>query len=108
MVFGPPGGQTVAAGESPATKAGREAHKAYPLALGDEYEYEVRLPSGRVADAVHKTEPIVRELKPDSPRAVKRGEKQVDAYAKELQKTDPQKREWKVHVDTYTPPKKKK
>jgi hypothetical protein len=59
-----------------------------------------------VADAVHKTNPEVRELKPNNPRAIKRGETQVSRYARELEALDPLKRAWKAVVDTYEPPKK--
>lgn len=93
-------------GETTATKAGKAAHKNYGTALGGQYETEVTLPSGKRADAVHKTLPEVRELKPDNPRAIRKGQKQVDAYAKELEANDPLKRAWRGVVDTYTPPKK--
>lgn len=92
-------------GESAAAKDGRRAHNNYGTALGSEYETEVVLPSGKRADAVHKTKPEVRELKPDNPRAVRRGQKQVDAYARELESIDPQKRQWTGIVDTYQPKK---
>ena len=43
---------------------------------------------------------IVRELKPNNPKAIKRGEKQVQQYVEELQRIKPDK-EWKGIVDTY-------
>jgi hypothetical protein len=99
-------GTVPTAGETAATKAGRAAHKNYGTALGGEYETEVTLPSGKRVDAVHETLPEVRELKPDNPRAVQRGQKQVDAYARELESMDPQGRTWTGTVDTYQAPKK--
>ena len=44
--------------------------------------------------------PDVRELKPDNQRAIKRGEKQVQGYMKELEELRPDKK-WEWHVDTY-------
>jgi RHS repeat-associated protein len=90
-------------GETPAAAAGREAHKNYGTALGPDYRTEVPLPSGKRADAVSKTKPEVRELKPDNPKAIRRGEKQAAAYAKELEANDLLQRTWKWFVDTYRP-----
>jgi len=84
---------------------GRRAHKNYPTALGDEYDYEVMLPSGRRADAVHKTKPEVRELKPDTPSGRRSGKKQVEKYRKELEENDPSGRQWMEIIDTYQPKK---
>lgn len=71
-------------GENAATKAGRAAHKNWDPGKG--FEKEVRLPSGKRADAVNFEERHVKELKPDNPRAMTKGEKQVEAYRQELQK----------------------
>ncbi|MEW6747783.1 MAG: hypothetical protein AB1486_34075 [Planctomycetota bacterium] len=76
---------------------GRQAHKDYDPGPG--YEKEVTLPSGKRADAVNAETRDVRELKPDNPRAVKRGEKQVEGYRKELGETTGEK--WTSGVDTY-------
>lgn len=42
------------------------------------------LPSGKRADAVNWGKRDVKELKPDNPRAVRRGEKQLEGYKQEL------------------------
>ena len=85
-------------GETEFTKIGRQAHKDYNP--GSTYEKEYRLPSGKRADAVDEEAGIVRELKPNNPKAIKRGEKQVQQYVEELQRIKPDK-EWKGIVDTY-------
>ena len=85
-------------GETKYTKYGRQAHKNYMP--GKDHEKEFRLPSGKKADAVSLERGDVRELKPDNPRAIKKGEKQVKEYVKELEKIHPDKK-WEWHVDTY-------
>ena len=42
----------------------------------------------------------VRELKPNNPRAIKRGEQQVQAYKKELENKCPD-ISWEWHIDVY-------
>ncbi|TIW92164.1 MAG: hypothetical protein E5V59_18240, partial [Mesorhizobium sp.] len=69
-------------GETAATQAGKQAHKDWDPGPG--FEKEVTLESGKRADAVNEADKIVKELKPDNPRAIKRGEAQVGRYAKEL------------------------
>ena len=85
-------------GETQFTKYGRQAHKNY--LPGESYEKEFRLPSGRRADAVSLEKGDVRELKPNNPKAIKRGEKQVKEYMKELENAYPDIK-WEWHVDTY-------
>ena len=87
-------------GESEKAARGREAHKNYENTLGGEgYEFNKALPSGKRPDAVDYENNIVRELKPNNPRAIRRGEKQVDGYRKELEQMTGEK--WTSHVDTY-------
>lgn len=86
-------------GESAAAADGRRAHENYGTALGDSYDTKVTLPSGKKPDAVNFDKKKVRELKPDSERAVKRGEKQVEGYRKELEKVTGD--DWTSAVDTY-------
>jgi hypothetical protein len=86
-------------GENFFTKRGKQAHKNYRDALGDGYEYEKTLPSGKRVDALDAENGIVRELKPDNPRAIARGLRQVKKYAKEL--SDMTGRVWTYFVDTY-------
>jgi hypothetical protein len=62
-------------------------------------EKEVRLPSGRRADAVNFEQKHVKELKPDNPRAIGRGEKQVEGYRGELQEEFGG--DWTSSIETY-------
>jgi RHS repeat-associated protein len=94
-------------GESQAAADGRAAHNNYPGALGPDYDYEVKLPSGKKADAVHKFQPEVRELKPDNPKAIRKGEKQAAGYAPELESMPGETRKFTTTVDTYKPRTKK-
>ena len=84
-------------GETDATKRGREEHKKWDP--GEGFKKEVPLPSGKRADAVNFVEKHVKELKPDSARAVKRGKKQVEQYLKELKEQHGG--DWKSSVETY-------
>ncbi|MFF4484760.1 polymorphic toxin-type HINT domain-containing protein, partial [Streptomyces sp. NPDC001520] len=56
-------------GENADAARGRLTHKNYRTALGDGYDYEVTLPSGRRPDAIDWESRVVRELKSDAPRA---------------------------------------
>jgi len=88
-------------GESPEAKYGREQHQAWDYGPG--FEKEVRLPSGRRVDGLNPETREVRELKPDNPRAVRRGETQVQRYVKELEAKTREK--WTGKVETYRRPK---
>ena len=88
-------------GESAAAAAGRRAHGNYGTALGDRYDTKVTLPSGKKPDAVDWVNREVRELKPDHSRGIRRGEKQVEGYRKELEQVTGQ--PWTSKVDTYRP-----
>lgn len=68
-------------------------------ALGSDYDYEYSLPSRKRPDAIDWKNNVVRELKPDNPRAITRGLKQVQNYAKELSRMTGE--IWKYFVDTY-------
>ncbi|MCC6998800.1 MAG: hypothetical protein IT370_29580 [Deltaproteobacteria bacterium] len=57
----------------------RHTEKKYPRG----FKKEVKLPSGKRMDAYNPTKKEVRELKPNNPRAIKRGEKQVQGYCEE-------------------------
>ena len=92
------GNDIVHHGETQFTKYGRQAHKDYMP--GEGYKKEVTLPSGKRADAVNFEKGDVRELKPNNPKAIKRGERQVQGYMKELQELRPDIK-WEWHVDTY-------
>ncbi|MFY0572758.1 hypothetical protein ACN28E_54260 [Archangium lansingense] len=86
-------------GETAATKRGREAHIQWDPGPG--FEKEVTLPSGKRADAVNIESREVKELKPDNPRAQKRGERQVEGYRRELEKE--RGGEWEGKVESYKP-----
>ena len=85
-------------GDNIHTQLGKQKHKEYNP--GEGYIKEYKLPSGKRADAVNFETGDVRELKPNNKRAVKQGEKQVQAYRDELQKRFPE-IEWIWHVDVY-------
>ena len=87
-------------GETAATARGREAHKNWDPGPG--FKKETSLPSGKRADAVNKEAGVVKELKPDNARAIRRGERQVEQYRQELQQMHPDKC-WTCKVETYKP-----
>ncbi|HYO55539.1 hypothetical protein [Archangium sp.] len=91
--------QPKSGGETEATKRGRQAHKDWKP--GEGFKKEVRLPSGKRADAVNPDKREVKELKPDTPRAVKQGERQVEEYRRELEETEGG--SWTGKVETYKP-----
>jgi hypothetical protein len=86
-------------GESPAAARGRQAHRDWDPGAG--FEKEVTLPSGRRADAINPTTRTVRELKPNNPRAIRRGQRQVERYRRELEERTGEK--WTGEVHTYDP-----
>lgn len=67
--------------------------------LGGKYEHDVRLPSGQRPDAVDFESSLVRELKPDNPRAIRLGMKQLARYLRELQRLTGKK--WTSFLDSY-------
>jgi hypothetical protein len=84
-------------GETPATIRGRQAHKDYNPGPG--YDKEVLLDSGKRADAVDWSTNTVRELKPNNPRAIKRGIAQVELYRLELEQMTGE--PWTAILDLY-------
>jgi RHS repeat-associated protein len=92
-------GDAARGGESAAAAAGRRAHGNYGTALGPDYDVRVTLPSGKKPDAVNWANREVRELKPDNPSAVRRGQKQVEGYRKELEEVTGE--PWTSEVDVY-------
>ena len=89
----------VRGGETAATIAGREAHKAYETTLGGAYEFNKALPSGKRPDAIDYVNNVVRELKPNSETGISRGVKQLQGYVDELEAFTKQK--WQGFLDTY-------
>lgn len=75
-------------------------HKAYKVGANGVKEF--RLPSGRRIDFLDIDNGIIYELKPNNPRAILQGQKQLQMYMKELQ-TMPrfQGVNWKMVLDTY-------
>ena len=87
-------------GENSSAAKGRQAHRNYnPGSTYTTDPKNTRLANGKIPDAVDFKNKVVRELKPNNARAIKRGEKQVESYRKQLQKENGGK--WKGHVDTY-------
>jgi len=85
---------------------GQEMHKLYRL--GQEGRKEFRLLSGKRIDFLDINNGIIYELKPNNPRAIQAGTKQLNMYLKELQtpemiKAFPELRgiQWKTVLDTY-------
>lgn len=88
-----------ASGETRHTSRGRQAHKDYKPGKG--YEKEVTLPSGKRVDAINWKTRTVKELKPNNPRAIRRGKKQLELYKKELEEITGE--TWTTKLDTYDP-----
>ena len=78
-------GSVATKGETRFTAAGRRAHAQEPLPPG--FERDVGLPSGKRMDGYNASERQVIEIKPDNPRAVQRGGRQVEGYCRECDQT---------------------
>jgi hypothetical protein len=88
-------------GENPDAARGRLTHKEnYRTALGDGYDYEFTLPSGRKPDAIDWNNRVVRELKSDAPSSQATGRRQLAGYVQELEQVTGQK--WTGYLDTYS------
>ena len=72
-------------GESAAARRGRQVHKDWDYGPGTAKEYSI--PGFGRADAVDLDNHIVYELKPNNPRAIRKGLKQLDRYEEGLRKT---------------------
>ena len=86
-------------------KLGQQMHKAYHAG---EIGKEFRLPSGRRIDYLDINNGIIYELKPNNPRAIKQGERQLRMYYEELQNPATIQKfpmlkgiNWKTKLDTY-------
>ena len=80
-------------------------HKAYHAG---EIGKEFRLPSGKRIDYLDINNGIIYELKPNNPRAIKQGERQLRMYYEELQNPATIQKfpmlkgiNWKTKLDTY-------
>ena len=87
-------------------KIGREMHDAYKL--GENGVKEFRLPSGKRIDFLDINNGVIFELKPNNPRQIRQGERQLQQYLNEIQ--SPQTLEkypelkginWRTMLDTY-------
>lgn len=94
----------------PAAARSRPAHRsAYGRKVHREFDYgpgfrrELTLPSGRRADAVNLRERVVVELKPNNPAAIRRGQRQLDIYKRELEDTYPG-APFRTRLETYDRP----
>ena len=63
---------------------GKRAHKEEPVLPGE--KAEVPTPSGKRMDRYDPAKGHIREIKPNNPRAVCQGEKQVERYRQEMEK----------------------
>jgi hypothetical protein len=86
-------------GNNKYARLGQKMHQAYARMLKPLGYKPLRLPSGRIVDAVKIANRIVRELKPNNSRAAARGLRQLNAYVQELQQLYPGK--WRVFLDVY-------
>ena len=77
------------------------------IAKSGHLEKEFRLPSGKKIDAIDFDNKIIYELKPNNERAKKRGQKQAEAYKKEIESIKTENGDsrygtgWTVVVETY-------
>ena len=88
-------------GEPPQLARGKRAHREEPIRPGE--VPEVRTPSGKRMDRYDPEKGHIREIKPDSPREVRRGEKQVGQYKQEMEQAT--RRPHTTEVTTYDPKK---
>ena len=86
-------------GENGPARSGRKIHEDQDYGPG--YEKEVELPSGRKPDAINRDTGEIIELKPNNPRAIRRGERQVQDYMDELDQVEPRPGGWSGQVVTY-------
>ncbi|MFE4542361.1 RHS repeat-associated core domain-containing protein [Arthrobacter sp. NPDC056727] len=87
-------------GETAATKLGRDMHKAWNYGPG--YEKEFTLRAGGRVDAINFETRHIFELKPNNPRAIRLGERQIEGYVAKLNEQFPGK-PWTGSVVTYGP-----
>ncbi|MGL4461000.1 MAG: hypothetical protein ACRC1K_02525, partial [Planctomycetia bacterium] len=84
-------------GNNAQSHIGRLMHAAYNP--GPNYSLNKALKSGRRPDAVDHVDRIVRELKPNNPKAIRRGERQLKKYIDDLKSEFGG--DWIGIVDTY-------
>jgi len=87
-------------GENVDAARGRLTHQNYRTALGEGYDYEFTLPSGRRPDAIDWNNRVVRELKSDAASSQAAGRRQLADYVSELEQMTGQR--WTGVLDTYS------
>ena len=82
-------------------KLGREVHKEYKINDVDNIDRykEYVLPSGKRVDFIDFENQIIYELKPNNPKQIKLGKKQLQGYIDEMKSIDGG--DWKGVLDTY-------
>ena len=101
--FAKKGGKSSAAkgGSTAANRLGQQMHKAYKA--GDVLDgvriKEFRLPSRKRIDFIDLENKIIYELKPNNPRAIKQGYKQLEMYKQEVESIYG--KGFKTVLDTY-------
>lgn len=70
-------------GEPPHLAAGKRAHREEPILPGE--QAEVPTPSGRRMDRYDESQAHIREIKPNNPRQLRNGQKQVESYRQEME-----------------------
>lgn len=79
---------------------GREMHREYKLNAAGLKEF--RLPSGKRIDFLDPINNTIYELKPNNPRAIRLGEKQLKMYLEEVKNLPEFKNnDWKTILETY-------
>jgi len=79
---------------------GKQMHRSYKLGIPGFKEY--RLPSGRRIDFFDPINGIIYELKPNNPRAIKLGQRQLELYLNEIRTIPRYKNvELKTVLETY-------
>lgn len=90
-------GYTRKTGETEHTARGRQMHKDWNPGKG--YQKEFQLPSGKKVDAINFQKKHIKELKPNTPKQIREGQKQVEGYIKEAEKAYGGR--WSGSVETY-------
>ncbi|HEV7591124.1 MAG TPA: RHS repeat-associated core domain-containing protein [Longimicrobium sp.] len=88
-------------GETSATRAGRAAHVQFSEEMEAQgYQANRQIPGTRLRpDAIHVERGIIRELKPNNPRAIARGLVQVRRYAEAAERAFG--KAFQTFIDTY-------
>ncbi|HEX8695960.1 MAG TPA: RHS repeat-associated core domain-containing protein [Longimicrobium sp.] len=88
-------------GNNAAAQRGREAHRQYSERMqAGGYQTNRRIPGTRLLpDALDRARGIIRELKPNTPRAIARGRRQLQRYVEAAERAF--KKPFEGHLDTY-------